>query len=178
MVFHCEKCGNRYALDDYTPEKVQCKSCNHTRWKNPTPIAVCVIPMWSEESVSAQVGVLLGKRNKKGDPGHGEWGLPGGFVAPYGETNEHAMAREVYEELGLELDPNFIKLTHSYAPDDAAQLLTFGVYAKRPFFIEQVNKAFTPNEEVSEISVAWVPQPLAFQSHTEALERFLERANV
>ncbi|MFW9799540.1 MAG: NUDIX hydrolase [Candidatus Thorarchaeota archaeon] len=46
-------------------------------------------------------GILLGRRDK--DPGKGLLSIPGGAVE-VGETQEHAVTREVFEETGVECD--------------------------------------------------------------------------
>ncbi len=73
-----------------TRETLSCPACGHTteRYKNPVPTVDVIIEYES--------GIVLIRRK---NPPHG-WALPGGFV-DYGETVEHAAAREAGEETGL-----------------------------------------------------------------------------
>jgi 8-oxo-dGTP diphosphatase len=49
--------------------------------------------------------ILLALRNT--EPYKNYWSLPGGHIDPY-ETAEHAVIREVKEEVGLDLQPQFL----------------------------------------------------------------------
>lgn len=57
--------------------------------------------------------VLLEKRSKKMVVGAGKWCLPGGYIDS-GETAEHAIKREIKEEVGL----NSIKTKFLFYQDD------------------------------------------------------------
>jgi len=106
------------------------------RFKNPYPTADVIV------NVGGKV-VLVNRKNVP----HG-WAIPGGFI-DYGESAEHAAAREIREETGLEItnlhlfgvysdpkrDPRFHTLTVVYtadstdvphAGDDAADAALFG----------------------------------------------------
>ncbi len=54
---------------------------------------------------NGKTNILLALRNT--EPYKNYWSLPGGHIDPY-ETVEHAVIREVKEEVGLELQPQFL----------------------------------------------------------------------
>jgi ADP-ribose pyrophosphatase YjhB (NUDIX family) len=62
-------------------------------------------------------GVLLQRRSD-----NGRWGLPGGAVEP-GESVSDAVAREVLEETGLEVEP--VRLIGVYSAPDHGQIVTY-----------------------------------------------------
>lgn len=69
-----------------------CPGCGHVHFIDPK-VAVGVI-------IELDGGIVLGKRAH--DPNLGQWSFPSGFVDA-GELLEHAAAREVVEETGLEV---------------------------------------------------------------------------
>jgi ADP-ribose pyrophosphatase YjhB (NUDIX family) len=74
---------------------VKCPSCGLSVHASPAPTASAIL-------VDEEGRVLLTRR--AGDPGEGLWDLPGGFL----EEDEDALgtlARELREELGVELEP-------------------------------------------------------------------------
>ena len=119
-------------------EKITCPACGHVteQFKNPLPTVDVIV------SIGGKV-VLI--RRKNPPPG---WAIPGGFI-DYGETAEHAAAREIREETGLDIanltlfevrsdpsrDPRFHTISIVYtadsagtprAGDDAAETGLFG----------------------------------------------------
>jgi mutator protein MutT len=78
--------------------------------RSPLPhkiIGVAVI--WNEERK-----ILIDKRRPNGDMG-GLWEFPGGKIEP-GETVEECIAREIQEELGIEISvgDRLITINHTY----------------------------------------------------------------
>ncbi|MBL0060111.1 MAG: NUDIX hydrolase [bacterium] len=71
-------------------EYVRCPNCKSKvlKYKNPAPTADVVAIR------DSQVLMILRRNPPEG------WALPGGFIE-YGETAEHAAARELHEETGL-----------------------------------------------------------------------------
>lgn len=69
----------------------------------------------------AQGRVLIAQR-PQGKHQAGRWEFPGGKVAP-GESEGRALARELHEELGIEVTASrpFMRLEHSY-PDRSVEL--------------------------------------------------------
>lgn len=69
----------------------------------------------------AQGRVLIAQR-PQGKHQAGRWEFPGGKVAP-GESEGQALARELHEELGIEVTASrpFMRLEHSY-PDRSVEL--------------------------------------------------------
>jgi ADP-ribose pyrophosphatase YjhB (NUDIX family) len=72
---------------------LRCEACGFELYMNPAAAVAGVI-------VDPQERMVVLVRGK--EPGKGLWDLPGGFVDP-GETAEEALAREIREEVGLEV---------------------------------------------------------------------------
>jgi ADP-ribose pyrophosphatase YjhB (NUDIX family) len=72
--------------------RFDCPACGWVYYKS--PVAAVVGILWTGENV------LLTRRAR--DPGQGLLDLPGGFVDEE-ETVEHALSREIEEELGMEI---------------------------------------------------------------------------
>lgn len=87
----CPACGVRGLSHDL--KKARCPACRLELYFNPGT-AVCTL------IVNAKGELLVVVRAH--EPAQGMWDLPGGFVDP-GETAEHAVAREIKEELGVQL---------------------------------------------------------------------------
>ncbi len=88
----CPKCGQETLQFD-GEKKFSCHQCNFVLYHN-CAAAVAVIIRCGDE-------VLLTKRNQ--NPRLGKLDLAGGFVDPK-ESAENTCARELYEELGIEID--------------------------------------------------------------------------
>ncbi len=88
---YCPACGVQGLTHD--PKKAQCPSCHLELYFNPST-AVCAIILNPKREL------LVVTRAHA--PKQGEWDLPGGFVDP-GETAEHAILREIREELNVRL---------------------------------------------------------------------------
>lgn len=158
---HCSWCGSPFSSESPWPRI--CIQCKEVSYLNPLPVAVALIPTTS--------GGLLGvKRNIA--PRKGQVALPGGFIET-GESWQKACAREVKEELDLDLDASDLdSFTTLSAPDGT--VLIFGLLA-HPVDVASL-PAFTPHNEVSE-RVVIEPSAdlsLAFDLHTQAAQKFFE----
>lgn len=98
---HCPRCGSR-ELKTNSENALECQICNLNYFFNPAPAASAII---RRTGVDAPVGqlteILLLQRGR--DPFKGTWDTPGGFLQA-GETLEEALQREVYEEVGIEVE--------------------------------------------------------------------------
>ena len=75
------------------PDRLTCPNDGWVDYGNPSP----TVQAWIERE-----GEFLALR-RTGDPYDGEWNMPGGFVEA-GESGPEAIAREVLEETGLEVE--------------------------------------------------------------------------
>jgi NAD+ diphosphatase len=89
---YCPKCGAA-ALRFVGVKLLRCEACGFELYMNPAAAVAGVLV----DSRGRMVVLVRGK-----EPGKGLWDLPGGFVDP-GETAEEALAREIREEVGLEV---------------------------------------------------------------------------
>ncbi len=89
---YCPACGLQGL--EYVEKQFHCPACHLELFFNPGT-AVCAIIL------NRQGHLLVVIRAH--EPKQGAWDLPGGFVDP-GETAEHAVCREVLEELNVALE--------------------------------------------------------------------------
>jgi 8-oxo-dGTP pyrophosphatase MutT (NUDIX family) len=158
---HCSYCGTLFLEQIVYPR--HCLCCDGIAYSNPTPAVITLINVWDK----GQIGVLIQKRNI--EPKRGQWAFAGGYMEN-GETWEQTAAREVFEEIGLQTDPEKYQLIQIKTSPISGNLLIFGRYL--PVIAEEQIK-FMPNDEVSAIKIAHRGDPieLAFPLHTELLQK-------
>lgn len=151
----CSYCGNRYAEGAAYPR--ECAACGNFTYLNPIPVAVVLLPV--------DDGLLLIRRNI--EPRKGMLALPGGFIN-HGENWTAAAARELFEETGVVISADEVKLFDTLSTPDGTVLI-FGLAQPRKWeAIEQ----FIPNDETDEMTVLRQPAELAFPLHTEVANKF------
>jgi ADP-ribose pyrophosphatase YjhB (NUDIX family) len=155
---HCSYCGTAFVPEQLWPR--QCSSCTSISYLNPTPVAVCLVPV--------EGGLLVIRRAIP--PKVGELALPGGFI-DFGETWQQAAVRELYEETGIPIDAGEVRhfRTHSSTLGDGI-LLIFGVVAERT--ANQLPPFAPKDSDASEMLVIPRRQAMAFPLHTQAVEEF------
>ena len=160
---HCHACGSAYGADANAFPKT-CGSCKHIHYKNPIPVAVCMVPC--EDGI---LGIVRGIM-----PGKGEEALPGGFVDM--ERPEQGCSRELLEETGVELDESVWRYASSFLTP-AGNLLMFYEADIAPIALPAYPGELPP-EALSETAGIQVIRPgakLAFSSHEDAANAFLAR---
>ncbi|MGU3282245.1 NUDIX domain-containing protein [Methylobacterium sp.] len=125
-----------------------------------TPTVVVVL-------VPIRGGLLMIRRGVA--DGHGELALPGGYQMR-GETWQEAGAREVFEETGVRIETDRLRLLTVVTTPDRRQNLLFG--QARPVEHEG---SFAHDGEVLEVVVIHEPVRTAFPLHDEMVERFFQR---
>lgn len=154
---HCGYCGARFAPEQPWPRR--CAGCDCTTYVNPTPVAVCLLPVGG--------GLLCVRRAIP--PGAGQLALPGGYI-DRAETWQQAAARELFEETGLRVDAGEIEHFRTVSSERGdGVLLVFGRARPRP---AEFARRFTPTAETSEAVVIGGPTELAFPLHTLAVTAF------
>lgn len=176
---HCSYCGTRFTEQVKWPRK--CFHCYNESYKNPIPIVVTMIPVVLG---FGPVGLLIQKRNI--DPQKGEWAFPSGYV-DFGETWQEAAVRENQEEMNVLSTIKDYEFFDIKKPSNGNML----VFCTSKFTIsdEKLIKDFETNEEVIALDVYYgKPEyvldkmnrsghPLAFPTHIECSELYLERLN-
>ncbi|OYW72063.1 MAG: hypothetical protein B7Z37_25960 [Verrucomicrobia bacterium 12-59-8] len=164
----CSNCGGNEWITKSDREFV-CAACGHRHFITPIAAAVALL-------LDAQDRVLVIRRAH--EPGLGKLGLPGGVIEAE-ETGEMAAAREIHEEVGIDLPASaftyFCALNNRY-PFQGYSWPTLDLFfvARVPDFDSVVPQA----SEVSEILICAlddVPlEEFAFWSNAEAVRRWRE----
>jgi len=162
---HCGFCGAAFAPEQPWPRT--CYACSNKTYRNPTPVAVTLIPVDENR-------LLLVRRNI--EPQKGKLALPGGYIG-LGETWQEAGAREVLEETGVVLDAAQIRLFDARSAGNT--ILIFGLAPG--ITAVEVPTGTPPGDETQEIVAGAMPGAsgeaeewagLAFPLHTEVAWRF------
>src|SRR4051794_11645866 len=109
---HCSYCGQPFAEEQAWPRT--CAGCAQTTYRNPIPVVVTLVPV--------DGGLLCVRRSI--EPAKGQLALPGGFL-DFGEGWQAGCVRELYEETGLVLPAEEIRLfgVHSPPPTEGVILV-------------------------------------------------------
>jgi len=157
----CPQCGTPDPAKD-GERSLRCAACGFVAYFNPKPVA-CAIPR------DAATGDLILLR-RGFDPGKGLWTFPGGFV-DLGESVEQAAAREVREELAIDVELGALIGVYS-RPQDRVVLIVFDAVARAaPRTTPEASevRAFAPPD------LPW--EDLAFWSTERALRDALAAAD-
>lgn len=157
----CCACGTPYA--NMVWPRV-CTECGFEVYKNAVSVGVGIVPVHRKGEF---IGVLVGRRNI--EPQKGWLCLPCGYQDI--ESWQVCIAREIFEETGLVVDPDKIEHYSTDTRPDGQQNLIFGV--TEPVEEEDVLK-FVPNSECIGLDILSTPTTLAFPLHTKFLAEYLK----
>jgi ADP-ribose pyrophosphatase YjhB (NUDIX family) len=163
----CPRCGAELDFAQ-VPARVSCPRCGFIEYANPSPSASALI-------VDGAGRLLLGRRAF--EPNAGLWDAIGGFIEE-GEDPFVALAREVREETGLEVEPgDFVGVwtdVYGDGPDAQSTLNLF-------WEARVVGGEPRPADDVAEL--AWfardalpVRDEIAFEGVARAIEAWRDRA--
>lgn len=161
---HCGWCGGKLLGEEW-PKTCSEDACGQITYKNPKPVVVLIANGRLEDG---RAGPIMVKRAIQ--PGLGRWALPGGFVDD-NETAEEAASREYMEETGIEIDPQSVFPTHTFNTG-FGHLLIFCELFGETIEPEEI-ESFQPNTEVSEIALFHQDLDICFDSHKDAIDRWL-----
>jgi ADP-ribose pyrophosphatase YjhB (NUDIX family) len=150
----CHSCGAKYEVDAWPRV---CGACHGTTYRNPIPVVVVLVPV--------ENGLLVGKRGI--NPGYGKLAHTAGYME-LGESWQQAAARELHEETGLLLVPEFMYF-HSLEMAGNGNVL---IFCQTPPLVRSAFDGFVPNDEVLELVVITEPTELAFQAHTKVADAY------
>ncbi|WP_305786520.1 NUDIX domain-containing protein [Symbioplanes lichenis] len=155
---HCTFCGARFTPGQPWPRR--CAACGETSYLNPKPVAVALQPVGA--------GLLVIRRAVP--PAADRLALPGGFMET-GETWEESVARELAEETGVRADPADVRLFDAVSAPDGT-LLIFGLL---PALASVADLPEHADDETRGREVLTRPEPLGFELHTRAANRWFEQ---
>lgn len=134
-------------------------------YKNPTPVVVGLIRVGD---TSADLKLIAVRRSI--EPFIGGLALPGGYVNE-GESAEVAVAREIYEEIGVATVPGHWRPTLTrVTPNNKLLIFMRHIVALTTWqYQDNVRSLFVPNAEVSELALVDTGDTLCFPLHQEVL---------
>lgn len=135
-----------------------------TDYENPTPVAICAVPVLKEDGTHGLLGII-----RAIPPNIGGLALPGGFVNKL-ESIEGAAARELEEEIGIKSSAADWELINSAITANNRVL----VFCLAKFRIaESLIKSFQVNAEVSGFEVIDSHSNLCFPLHQQFVNSYL-----
>jgi ADP-ribose pyrophosphatase YjhB (NUDIX family) len=154
-VRYCPRCRAEATID--YPRSIACPKCGYAAFFNPKPVA-CAIPR------DTHGNVILMRRATH--PGYGRWTMPGGFV-DLGESVPEAAAREVREEMAIEVEIGPLVGVYSSASDRVMVIVYAASTTQTPRTTDEALevRAFSRSE------IPWAD--LAFWSDERALREHL-----
>ncbi len=164
MFKFCPQCKSEQIKTTNIP-LIECPDCQFTYFHNCASAVAGIIYCHGD--------ILFNIRAK--EPAMGCYDLPGGFV-DYDESLEHALTREVKEELDIEINQwkYFCSQANTYQYKDVTYKTTDAI------FIAQLSEKPTVSLELEEVSdIAWVAledidlNKIGFTSLQEAVRLFL-----
>jgi 8-oxo-dGTP pyrophosphatase MutT (NUDIX family) len=161
---HCANCGSPYP-DSAAGWPRTCPACGLTTYRNPLPVAVCLLPVLADEQ-DATPGLVAIRRTIP--PARGRLALPGGFV-DWGESWEQAVVRELAEETGIDAQVADVRLADALTDTEGGYLLLFGLLPPRPA------AALPPSVATDETEghvILREPAPLGFPLHDTVMRRW------
>ncbi len=153
----CSFCGHSFLTDQNWPRI--CSACKEISYQNPLPVAVILVPVKQE--------LLIIRRNI--EPQKGALALPGGFIE-INESWQQACQRELFEETGISISVDKIKLFDVISSPGGYHLQIFGMCDNKNK--DDLHPQLT--EEVQEILYIHAPQELGFSTHTHAVNRYFQ----
>jgi ADP-ribose pyrophosphatase YjhB (NUDIX family) len=128
-------------------------------YHNPKPVVVVMM--------RAPSGAVLTRRAEERT--RGQLAFPAGFQENKDLTWQNAACREVFEETGLVIHPEYLKEYKIHTVANGGINLMFAFYMR---LVDEPPKR-EPDDEVLEVVTTATPVELAFETHTEALRAFL-----
>lgn len=164
---YCPKCGKQTLHWD-SEKKWHCSQCDFTLYNNVAG-AVAVVVCCNDE-------ILFTRRNQ--EPKKGKLDLAGGFTDPK-ESAEHTCARELNEELNINVDESKLKYLASLPNTYLYKNILYNTLDL--FYQYTVESKFDVRIEESEISeIIWIKKDeinlddIAFDSQKEFFSIFLK----
>lgn len=162
---HCPRCGA--VIPEAGNNPLRCPSCGYTHFFGPCTAVAGIV-------VDGAGDLLFIKRQR--DPHKGKLGIPGGFVDA-GETLEHALTREVREEVGLTVQ----RLTYLTSFPNSYAYSGVMIPVTDMFFVCDVDPDESVTIDRGEIADWMFATPgeatlakMAFESNVRAVRHYLE----
>jgi len=166
----CAACGARFTT---TAWPRTCAACGVTRWANPIPVVLVLLPVEHE----GRTGLLVVRRAI--EPRRGLLGLVGGFLEAH-ETWAEGGAREVREESGVVVDA--ATLTPSWFASTGPRPDRVLLFAEAPPMSSSSLPPFRDNGEASWRGIVRGPGGLdalmAFSLHSDAIRRWFQARGI
>lgn len=163
----CPKCGHESL--QWNGEKWSCTHCDFVLYHN-VAAAVAVVVTCGDE-------MLLTRRNQ--EPAKGKLDLSGGFSEP-NESAEHTCARELREELNMDVEEERLKFFCSLPNIYPFKNIIY--HTMDLFYGYEVAEKFEVSLEEAEVSEAiWIHkndlnlEDIAFESQKKFLKKYLDR---